>query len=327
MLRGMNLKMDDKQVVLSVIVPCFNEEEALPLFFQEILRVIESEMSLSKYELIFINDGSRDRTLDIIKSFCVGNVHGYYISFTRNFGKEAAIYAGLRVARGAYVVLMDADLQDPPETICEMYNKLSSGEYDCVATCRTTRAGEPIIRSMFARLFYRLINRVSDVEIVDGARDYRMMTRKMVDDILRLTEYNRFSKGLFQWVGGKTYWLPYQNVERVAGSTKWSFRKLFGYAIEGIVNFSDAPLNLVSGMGMMITVASFIWMLILMVKKIYNPHYNVSGWTSTMCVILFLGGIQLLSIGIIGQYISRIFLETKHRPLYLVEEEKLPFNQ
>ena len=324
--KRINLKMDDKQVVLSVIVPCFNEEEALPLFFQEILRVIESEMSLSKYELIFINDGSRDRTLDIIKSFCAENVHGYYISFTRNFGKEAAIYAGLRAARGEYVVLMDADLQDPPETICEMYDKLRSGGYDCVATCRTTRVGEPIIRSMFARLFYRLINRVSDVEIVDGARDYRMMTRKMVDDILRLTEYNRFSKGLFQWVGGKIYWLPYQNVERVAGSTKWSFRKLFGYAIEGIVNFSDAPLNLVSGLGMMITAASFIWMLILMAKKIYDVNYNVSGWTSTICVILFLGGIQLLSIGIIGQYISRIFLETKHRPLYLVEEEKLPSN-
>ena len=327
MLRGMNLKMNDKQVVLSVIVPCFNEEEALPLFFQEILRVIECEMSLSEYELIFINDGSRDRTLDIIKSFCAGNVHGYYISFTRNFGKEAAIYAGLKEARGEYVVLMDADLQDPPETLCEMYGKLCSGEYDCVATRRTTRAGEPAIRSIFARLFYRLINRVSDVEIVDGARDYRMMTRKMVEDILRLSEYNRFSKGLFQWVGGKTYWLPYKNVKRVAGSSKWSFRKLFGYAIEGIVNFSDAPLNLVSGMGMMITAASFIWMLILMAKKIYNPHYNVSGWTSTICVILFLGGIQLLSIGIIGQYISRIFLETKHRPLYLVDEEKLPTSQ
>lgn len=319
--------MNEKHVVLSIIVPCFNEEEALPLFFREILRVLENEMTLSEYELIFINDGSRDLTLDIIKSFCEENEHGYYISFTRNFGKEAAIYAGLRAARGEYVALMDADLQDPPETLCEMYDKLRGGEYDCVATCRTTRAGEPIIRSAFARLFYRLINRVSDVEIVDGARDYRMMTRKMVDDILRLTEYNRFSKGLFQWVGGKTYWLPYQNVERVAGSTKWSFRKLFGYAIEGIVNFSDAPLNLVTGMGMMITAASFIWMLILMAKKIYDAHYNVSGWTSTICVILFLGGIQLLSIGIIGQYISRIFLETKHRPLYLVEEEKLPLNE
>ena len=327
MLRGMNLKMDNKKVVLSVIVPCFNEEKALPLFFQETLRVIESKMSLLEYEIIFINDGSRDSTLDIIKAFCNENEHGYYISFTRNFGKEAAIYAGLKEARGEYVVLMDADLQDPPETLCEMYGKLCSGEYDCVATRRTTRAGEPAIRSIFARLFYRLINRVSDVEIVDGARDYRMMTRKMVEDILRLSEYNRFSKGLFQWVGGKTYWLPYKNVKRVAGSSKWSFRKLFGYAIEGIVNFSDAPLNLVSGMGMMITFVAFIWMLILMAKKIYNPHYNVSGWTSTICVILFLGGIQLLSIGIIGQYISRIFLETKHRPLYLVDEEKLPTNQ
>ena len=243
-----------------------------------------------------------------------------YVSFSRNFGKEAGIYAGLQASRGECVALMDVDLQDPPEYLPEMYETLQTGEYDNVATRRATREGEPAIRSMLSRSFYRMMNRISDTPIVDGSRDFRMMKRKMVDAILQIGEYNRFSKGLFSWVGFRTKWISFENVERAAGKTKWSLWKLFKYATEGIENFSQTPLNIATTTGMLFTFAAFIWALILVLKKIIIGNYNVSGWTSTICVIIFLGGVQLLCMGIMGQYIAKIFLETKHRPLFIVAE-------
>jgi glycosyltransferase involved in cell wall biosynthesis len=256
----------------------------------------------------------------MLKALAAEHPNVRYVSFSRNFGKEAAIYAGLKYARGEHVALMDADLQDPPSYLPQMYEALQTGEYDNVATRRSTREGEPAIRSFFSRMFYRLINKMADVPIVDGARDFRMMKRKMVDAILAIGEYNRFSKGLFSWVGFRTLWLSYDNVERVAGQTKWSFWKLFKYSLEGIINFSHTPLDIVTNAGMLMTVIAFIWAAVLILKKLIIGNYNVSGWTSLICIIIFLGGIQLCSIGIIGQYIARIFLETKHRPLFIVAE-------
>ncbi len=303
---------------LSIVVPCYNEEEAIPIFFDAVTAVID-QMGVS-YEFVFVDDGSSDGTLGILKSLAKAHPQVRYVSFSRNFGKEAGIYAGLQYSRGEHVALMDADLQDPPACLPRMYEALQTGQYDNVATRRSTRAGEPPIRSFFSRAFYRLINRLSDVPIVDGARDYRMMKRKMVDAILATGEYNRFSKGLFSWVGFRTLWLSYDNVERVAGQTKWSFWKLARYALEGIVNFSHAPLDIATNIGMFMTVVSFIWAAVLILKKIIIGDYNVSGWTSLTCIIIFLGGLQLFSIGIMGQYIARIFLETKNRPLYIVAE-------
>ena len=271
-------------------------------------------------EYVFVDDGSTDGTLGILRALAAKDPNVRYVSFSRNFGKEAGIYAGLQYARGEHVALMDADLQDPPAYLPQMYEALQTGNYDNVATRRSTREGEPVVRSFFSRMFYRLINRMTDVPIVDAARDFRMMKRKMVDAILATGEYNRFSKGLFSWVGFRTLWLSYDNVERVAGQTKWSFWKLFKYALEGIVNFSHAPLDIVTNAGMLMTVVAFIWAVVLILKKLIIGNYNVSGWTSLTCIIIFLGGIQLCSIGIIGQYIARIFLETKHRPLFIVAE-------
>lgn len=310
------MKRIDKD--LSIVVPCFNEEEALPAFFDTVMGVL-GQMDV-QYELLFIDDGSSDGTMKIIRDLAKRCPDVRFISFSRNFGKEAAIYAGLQYSKGEYVALMDADLQDPPSYLIQMYEALQSGEYDSVATRRSTRSGEPVLRSFFARGFYRLINRLSDVKIVDGARDFRMMKRKMVDAILKTGEYNRFSKSLFSWVGFRTLWLSYDNVERVAGKTKWSFWKLFVYAMEGIINFSHTPLDIVANTGIVITIISFIWVAVLILKKIIIGNYNVSGWTSLVCIILFLGGLQLISIGIIGQYIAKIFLETKHRPLFIVSE-------
>ena len=303
---------------LSIVVPCFNEEEAVPIFYDTVTEVV-GKMGVD-CEYVFIDDGSTDGTLGILRALAAKDPNVRYVSFSRNFGKEAGIYAGLKYARGEHVALMDADLQDPPAYLPQMYEALQTGKYDNVATRRSTREGEPVVRSFFSRMFYRLINRLTDVPIVDGARDFRMMKRKMVDAILATGEYNRFSKGLFSWVGFRTLWLSYDNVERVAGQTKWSFWKLFKYALDGIVNFSHAPLDIVTNAGMLMTVIAFIWAAVLILKKLIIGNYNVSGWTSLTCIIIFLGGIQLCSIGIIGQYIARIFLETKHRPLFIVAE-------
>ena len=303
--------------MISIIVPCYNEQEALPLFHKEVSRVLQ-EMGES-YELIFVNDGSRDSTLSVMRTLAEEDDHIVYLSFSRNFGKESAMYAGFCNARGDYVAVMDADLQDPPALLPEMFALFQSGEYDSVATRRETRAGEPPIRSWFARRFYKLINRISDADIVDGARDFRLMRRSMVDAILSMSEYNRFSKGIFGWVGFRTYWLPYENVERVAGQTKWNFWGLCKYAIDGIIDFSQAPLSMASWCGIGMTACSIFALLFIIIRRLIwgDP---VAGWASTICTILLIGGLQLFFLGIIGQYIAKIYLETKHRPHFIVSE-------
>ena len=282
-------------MLLSLIVPCYNEKDALPLFYREATNVLAG-MDCD-YEILLINDGSRDNTLEIMKELAASDPHIFYYSFSRNFGKESAMYAGFCNARGDYVAVMDADLQDPPSLLPEMVKILESGEYDSVATRRADRAGEPPVRSWFARRFYSLINQISDADIVDGARDFRRMTRDMKDAILSMSEYNRFSKGIFGWVGFKTYWLPYENVERVAGETKWSFWKLFKY----------------------MTFFSFIFLVIIVIRRLLwgDP---VAGWASTICVIIFIGGLQLFCLGIIGQYLAKTYMETKHRPHYIISD-------
>ncbi len=308
---------------ISVIVSCYNEQEALPLFYEEITKVA-SKIIDAEFEFIFVNDGSKDKTLDIIKSIREKDERVKYISFSRNFGKEAAMYAGLKKATGDYVSIMDADLQDPPKLLIEMYDILKQKEYDCVATRRVTRKGEPPIRSFFARLFYKLINKISKTEIVDGARDFRLMTRQMVDAIISMEEYNRFSKGIFGWVGFNTKWLEYENVERAAGETKWSFWKLFKYSIDGIIAFSTAPLVISTIMGILFCFIAFLLIIFVVVKTlIYGDP--VSGWPSMICIILFVGGIQLFCIGIIGQYLSKTYLEVKKRPVYIVKETEEEF--
>ena len=306
-----------KIMLLSLIVPCYNEQDALPLFYRETISVLKN-MDCD-YELILINDGSKDKTLSVMKELAASDPCVFYYSFSRNFGKEAAMYAGFYNARGDYVAVMDADLQDPPSLLPEMVRILESGEYDSVATRRADRAGEPPVRSWFARRFYSLINRISDADIVDGARDFRLMTRDMKEAILSMGEYNRFSKGIFGWVGFKTYWLPYENIERVAGETKWSFWKLFKYAIDGIINFSNAPLSIASWFGIMMTFFSFLFLVIIVIRRLIwgDP---VAGWASTICVIIFIGGLQLFCLGIIGQYLAKTYLETKHRPHYIISD-------
>ena len=304
-------------MLISIIVPCYNEKEALPIFYREASAVL-SQMDCD-YELLLINDGSKDRTLAIMKELAASDPHVFYFSFSRNFGKEAAMYAGFCNARGDYIAVMDADLQDPPSLLPEMVKVLAGGEYDSVATRRSDRAGEPPVRSWFARRFYALINRISDADIVDGARDFRLMTRDMQDAILSMTEYNRFSKGIFGWVGFKTMWLPYENVERVAGETKWSFWKLFKYAIDGIINFSQAPLSIASWFGMLMTAFSFLFLVFIVLRRLIVGD-PVAGWASTICVIIFIGGLQLFCLGIIGQYLAKTYMETKHRPHYIVSD-------
>lgn len=308
---------------ISVVVSCYNEQEALPLFYEEITKV-SNKMKDVEFEFIFVNDGSKDKTLEVIKSFRKNDERVRYISFSRNFGKEAAMYAGLKRASGDYVAIMDADLQDPPKLLIEMYDTLSKKEYDCVATRRVSRKGEPPIRSFFARLFYKLINKISKAEIVDGARDFRLMTRQMVDAIISMEEYNRFSKGIFGWVGFNTKWIEYENVERAAGETKWSFWKLFKYSIEGIIAFSTAPLVISTIMGILFCFVAFL-MIIFIVAKTLIYGDPVSGWPSMVCIMLFVGGIQLFCIGIIGQYISKTYLEVKKRPIYIIKETEEEF--
>lgn len=305
---------------ISAIVPCFNEEEAIPIFYNEITRIAEIMKDSSEFEIIFVDDGSSDRTLEVAKSLSLKDPRVKYISFSRNFGKEAALFAGLKKATGDYVATMDVDLQDPPSLLPEMYKLITEDGYDCVATRRVTRKGEPPIRSFFARCFYKLINKISKTEIVDGARDYRLMKKCVVDAIISLKEYNRFSKGLFSWVGFKTKWIEYENVERSAGETKWSFWKLFLYSIDGIVAFSTVPLAIASVAGVLACFVAFIMICVIIIKTLVwgDP---VAGYPSLICVILFMSGVQLLSVGILGQYLSKTYLETKKRPIYITKEE------
>lgn len=302
---------------LSLIVPCFNEQAALPLFYDEVTRVLNTMQCA--YEILFVNDGSRDETLAILKGFAERNEQVTYLSLSRNFGKEAAMYAGFCNASGDYVAVMDADMQDPPALLPEMVKMLETGEYDSVATRRVNREGEPPIRSWFARKFYKLINRISDADIVDGARDFRLMKREMVDSIVAMGEYNRFSKGIFGWIGFKTYWLPYQNVERVAGETKWNFWKLLKYAFDGIINFSEVPLSIASWSGIGMAFVASIMLVVIIVRRLCFGD-PVAGWASTMCVIVFIGAIQLFCIGIMGQYLAKTYNEAKKRPHYIISE-------
>ncbi|WP_288746519.1 glycosyltransferase family 2 protein [uncultured Enterococcus sp.] len=305
---------------LSIVVPCFNEEQALPFFFEETEKVIQS-MDIDR-EYIFVNDGSSDQTLRVLKEFnelYPEIVH--YVDFSRNFGKEAALYAGLIYTTGDFVTVMDADLQDPPELLPKMYELIVNQDYDCVGTRRANRSGEPIIRSFFANQFYKLINKISQTEMVNGARDFRLMTRQMVDAILKLSEYNRFSKGLFSWVGFKTTYLSYENKERVAGETSWSFWSLFKYSLEGIINFSNAPLLLSAWMGVVSFAISIVMMIFIVVRTIIFGN-ETSGWTSMVTIMLLIGGIQLLGIGVLGQYIGKIYLEVKKRPVFVIKEKR-----
>ncbi|MGN1235212.1 MAG: glycosyltransferase family 2 protein [Christensenellaceae bacterium] len=306
-------------MLISLIVPCYNEEAALPFFYEAVTKVAD-EMKDYEFEYLFIDDGSKDKTLELLRGYAANDPRATYISFSRNFGKEAAMYAGFCNAKGDYVAVMDADMQDPPSLLPEMIGYLESGEYDSVATRRFSRKGEPPIRSAFAKLFYKIINKISDADIVDGARDFRLMKRTMVDAIVSMSESSRFSKGIFGWIGFRTKWLPYENVERVAGKTKWSFSKLFKYAMDGFIDFSDAPLNFVAGLGVFMTIFSFIALIFVFVRALVRPEISVEGWASTICIVLFLGGIQLLCIGIIGKYLAKTYREVKHRPHYLVGE-------
>lgn len=305
---------------ISIIVPCYNEEEALPLFYKEVNKV--SETMDEEFEFIFVNDGSSDKTLEVIKNLAKLDERCKYINFSRNFGKEAAMYAGLELSTGDYVTLMDADLQDPPSLLPKMLKLIKEEGYDSVGTRRVTRKGEPPIRSFFARMFYKIINKMSKVEMVDGARDYRLMTRQMTNAIINLKEYNRYSKGLFSFVGFNTKWLEYENVQRVAGETKWSFWKLFLYAIDGIVAFTTAPLTIAAIMGLIFCLIAFIMIIVIIIKTLAFGD-PTSGWPSLACIIFLVSGIQLFALGIIGQYLSKTYLETKKRPIYIIKETNI----
>lgn len=306
---------------ISLVVPCYNEEQALPLFFKEAMKAVDAlkKQYNMDTEFVMIDDGSNDKTLSIIRKYHDDDPRIRYISFSRNFGKEAGIYAGLKAARGDFVAMMDADLQDPPSLLPKMVGYLLSDEYDCVATYRSTRSGEPPVRSWFAHRFYHLINRSGKMQMKDGARDFRLMKRKMVEAVLSLAEYNRFSKGIFSWVGFRTKWIPYENVERVAGTTKWNFWSLVRYALDGIVDFTTAPLNAAAFIGGIFCVAAFIGIIFIIVRKITFGD-PTSGWPSMVCIILLCSGVQLFCTGIIGQYLSKMYLEVKNRPIYLSQE-------
>lgn len=307
-------------MLLSVIVPCYNEEENVPYFYEELMKLTpffeEKKLDL---ELIYVDDGSKDGTVSEVKKLNEKDDRVKLVSFSRNFGKEAAIYAGFSKSKGDYVVMMDADLQDPPSLLPKMFRYIEEG-YDSVATRRVSRKGEPVIRSFFARLFYKLINKISKTDIVDGARDYRLMTRQVVDAILSIGEYNRFSKGIFGWVGFNTKWVEYENVERTKGETKWSFWGLFLYSIEGIIAFSTAPLAFASIMGVLFCVIAFVIIITIIVRSLFWQD-PTSGWPSLVCIISMVSGVQLLCLGILGQYMSKTYLEVKHRPIYLIKEE------
>lgn len=309
--------------LISIVVPCYNEENALPYFFAAMTEVTEGLNK--KYELdfefIFVDDGSSDNTLEYLKKLKCDNERVRYISFSRNFGKEAALYAGLERAKGNYIAVMDADLQDPPELLGEMYEAVKNEGFDCAAARRTTRRGEPPIRSLFAKLFYKIIRRISNADITDGARDYRLMKRCVADAILSMKEYNRFSKGIFGWVGFKTKWIEYENTERVAGNTKWSFYKLLLYSIDGILAFSTIPLSLAALFGILFCLVAFVMILVIIAKTLIwgDP---VAGYPSTICILFLIAGVQMFSIGVLGQYIAKMYMEIKNRPKYIVKEEQ-----
>lgn len=309
--------------LFSIVVPCYNEEKALPFFYKTMAEVSQNlgDKYGFEFEFIFVDDGSKDNTIGYVKQLAEKDERVRYISFSRNFGKEAALLAGLEHSKGSLVAVMDADLQDPPELLEEMYTAISREGYDCAAARRTTRKGEPPIRSFFAKMFYKLINKISKAEITDGARDYRLMKRCVVDAILSMKEYNRFSKGIFGWVGFKTKWIKYENVERVAGDTKWSFWKLLLYSIDGIVAFSTVPLSLAALFGILFCIVAFVMILIIIAKTLIwgDP---VAGYPSTVCILFLVSGVQMFSIGILGQYISKTYMETKDRPKYIIREEK-----
>lgn len=310
--------------LLTVIVPCYNEEEAIPFFYNEMLKTIDvfkKDFKEVSFELLFIDDGSKDKTLDVLHDLSAKDERVHYVSFSRNFGKEAGIYAGLDNAKGDYVVIMDADLQDPPSLLPEMYKAVTVEGFDSAATRRVTRKGEPPIRSFFARMFYKIMQKISKTEIVDGARDYRIMTRQMVDAILSMGEYNRFTKGIYGWVGFNTKWFEYENVERVAGETKWSFWKLLIYSLEGVVGFSTAPLTIASFFGIFCMFIAFVMIVFIIVRKLVYGD-PTSGWPSLVCIITLIGGMQLFCIGIVGQYLAKTYLETKNRPIYIAKEVK-----
>ena len=306
---------------ISLIIPCYNEEESLPYFYKETKSVLGTIPDYDA-EFLFVNDGSKDRTLSVLKELASKDDRVKYLSFSRNFGKEAAIYAGLKRCKGDFVVIMDADLQDPPSLLPEMYEAIVHEGYDSVATRRVNRKGEPLIRSFFAKLFYKIMNHISDSKIVDGARDCRMMTRQMVDAILSMCEYNRFSKGIFGWIGFRTKWIAYENVERVAGNTKWSFWELFKYSIEGMTAFSVKPLQIASIFGVLFSLIALL-MIVFIVARTLIFGDPTSGWPSLVCIIMLIGGIQLLCIGILGQYLSKTYLETKKRPIYIERESNM----
>lgn len=305
---------------LSIIVPCYNEEESIPLFYKATQKVVKTMTDVA-VEYWFVNDGSADNSLAEMRQLHAKDSEVHYISFSRNFGKESALYAGLKAATGNYVVIMDVDLQDPPSFLPKMYKLLQTGEYDCIGTRRVDRTGEAKIKSFLSDAFYKFINRISSTKIVPGARDYRMMTRQMVDAVIAMPEYNRFSKGIFSWVGFKTKYLEYHNVERVAGESDWTTWKLFKYAMDGIIDFSDAPLNVSVWIGFTSFILSIIGLIAVIVRHTLDPHSSVLGWASTICVILLLGGLQLLCIGILGKYLGRIYLQSKQRPIYIIKEE------
>lgn len=304
--------------LISIIIPCFNEKEMVPIFYKAMIVVME-ELNQCDVELIFINDGSTDNTLDQMRSLAQADSRVHYLSFSRNFGKEAAMYAGLKHAKGDFVAVMDVDLQDPPNLLPTMYRTLKNSDYDCVGTKRVDRQGEPVIRSFFAKGFYKLINRISDNHIVDGARDYRLMTRQMVDAVLELTEYNRFSKGIFTWVGFETKYIEYSNIERLAGKTSWSFWGLMKYSFDGIIAFSAVPLAIASFIGFIAFVVAVLLALFFAIRTLLFGNAT-SGWTSLMVMILGMGGLQLLCLGILGKYLGQTFLETKKRPIYILKE-------
>jgi glycosyltransferase involved in cell wall biosynthesis len=315
------MEQSTKRNKLSVVVPAYNEEEAIPIFMEEARRV-EEQLAGVDIEYLFIDDGSRDGTMDVLRRLHKEDPRIHVVSFSRNFGKEAAIYAGLEKSGGDYVAIMDADLQDPPSLLPQMLEAIEQEGYDCVGSRRVNRKGEPPIRSFFARLFYRLMKKISSADIVDGARDFQLMNRKVVEAILSMGEYNRFSKGIFGWVGFRKKWMEYENVERAAGETKWSFWKLLLYAVDGIVAFSTAPLVFSSVMGMLFCLAAFIAIIFIIIRTVIFGD-PTSGWPSMVCILMLVSGVQLLCIGILGQYMAKTYLETKNRPKYLVEEELL----
>ena len=307
---------------LSIVVPSYNEEESIPLFYNAVEKVMQTIPDLD-YEYWFVNDGSSDKSLEEMRQLQKNDPeHVHYVSFSRNFGKEAALYAGLQASTGDYIVVMDVDLQDPPEFLPEMYNYIKIGKYDCIGTRRVDRKGEAKFKSFLSDMFYKVVNKISNTEIVPGARDYRMMTRQMVDAVLSMPEYNRFSKGIFSWVGFKTKYLDYHNVERVAGESDWNTWKLFKYAMDGIADFSQAPLNIAVWIGTTSFILSIIGLVFVIVRHFIDTNSSVFGWASMVSIILLLGGLQLLCMGILGKYLGGIYLQVKNRPIYIIKEKK-----